>query len=139
MLFQIVFTLKYQVCMRVSDTHNFSLKCWEYGCCGTGSRHSLPLKCSVQHIELWVKEIDYTSQEMFVRYPDDEYCLQRRIVNLNYLPYPSSSQTQCPSPSSIVQKKNQSPMGFGDPSPPLVPQMTQFISLVLLTISVKWT
>ena len=83
MLFQIVFTLKYQVCMRVSDTHNFSLKCWEYGCYGTGSRHSLPLKCSVQHIGLWVKEIDYTSQEMFVRYPDDEYCLQRRIVNLN--------------------------------------------------------
>ena len=33
--------------------------------------------------KLWVKKIDYTSQEMFVRYPDDEYCLQRRIVNLN--------------------------------------------------------
>ena len=46
MLFQILSTLKYQVCMRASDTLNFSLKCWEYGCstCSSESRHSLPLK-----------------------------------------------------------------------------------------------
>ena len=45
--------------------------------------------------KLWVKEIDYTSQEMFVRYPDDKYCLQWRIVNLNLsaLPFQFTDST----------------------------------------------
>ena len=37
--------------------------------------------------KLWVKEIDYTSQEMVVLY-GDEYCPQRRIVNLNLYALP---------------------------------------------------
>ena len=48
--------------------------------CSEENRTILELPNSAK---LWVKEIDYTSQEMFVRYPDDEYCLQRLIVNLN--------------------------------------------------------
>ena len=38
--------------------------------------------------KLWVKKINYTSQEMVVRYSDDEYCLQSRIVNLNLSAFP---------------------------------------------------
>ena len=38
--------------------------------------------------KLWVREINYTSQEMFVRFPDDEYCLPRMIVNLNLSAFP---------------------------------------------------
>ena len=44
--------------------------------------------------KLWVKKINYTSQEMFVRYAD-EYCLQSRIVNLilSALPFQFTEST----------------------------------------------
>ena len=62
--------------------------------------------------KLWVKEIDYTSQMMIGLYSDDEYCLLRRIVNLNLSAFPFQFKYSTPASFFNCSENKSESYGF---------------------------
>ena len=77
--------------------------------CSEENRTILELPNSAK---LWVMEIDYTSQEMYGRYSDDEYCLQRLIANLNLSALPFQFRDSSPASFFNCSENKSESYGF---------------------------
>ena len=66
--------------------------------------------------KFWVRKINYTSQEMVVRYTD-EYCLWRRIVNLNFSAFPFQFPDNTPVSFFNCSENKSESYGFGGSIP----------------------